>query len=395
MASTADAVAIDEMVRAKFAAHPLDALVGQPTIASCHHMTEQIAKICAAFKTTQWGGGHGHLKLALVFEKYKAVINKPNFSGANVLPQPYAAATTFKKDDDSNATEKKRADHKTLWREFELQEAINAVGVEAIVKAVDKQYVQQLKQDYIGFTGKIIFAVLKHLRMWYTVTNSQKIAIKRRFHAPWSETLNAHAKTYGAQLDRRQIECSDLDVTISDDGKVLHFVGEMESCGFFTRKFLDKMEDAGVDWKTTIKNWGKEFDKIGRGRERAAEREREGYSSAAAFTQQPAPREDGTVVAISEYAAALESRLNKLQGLVDDQSAITTGTETVAAATAATMAANSRSKIVELSAANAALMKVQAATQAQLAALMAKTSALTPGTLERISVIDHYAVLAP
>ena len=64
---------------------------------------------------------------------------------------------------------------------------------------------------------------------------------------------------------------------------------------------------------------------------------------------------------------------------MDDQYAITTGTETVAAATAATTAATIRSEIAELKAANATLVKAQAATQAQLAVLMAKMSALTPG----------------
>ncbi len=64
---------------------------------------------------------------------------------------------------------------------------------------------------------------------------------------------------------------------------------------------------------------------------------------------------------------------------MDDQSALTAGTETVAAATAATKAATSRSEIAELKASNGTLVKAQAATQAQLAALMAKMSALTPG----------------
>eukprot|EP00584_Thalassiosira_punctigera_P003639 CAMPEP_0172533752 /NCGR_PEP_ID=MMETSP1067-20121228/6340_1 /TAXON_ID=265564 ORGANISM="Thalassiosira punctigera, Strain Tpunct2005C2" /NCGR_SAMPLE_ID=MMETSP1067 /ASSEMBLY_ACC=CAM_ASM_000444 /LENGTH=437 /DNA_ID=CAMNT_0013318427 /DNA_START=299 /DNA_END=1609 /DNA_ORIENTATION=- len=380
MASTADAVAIDKMVRAKFDAYPLDALVSQPTIASCRHMTEQIAEICAAFKTTQWGCRHGNLKLALGIKKCKAVIGDTNMAERNVLDKPSAATTTFVDGDDSNTVEQKKAEHKVLWWDYEPQEAIKAMGIKAIVKAVEEQYVQQLKQDYIGFTRVSIFSVLEHLRLWYTITNEQKIAIKKQFFAPWSETPDVHVKTYRAQLDRRQIECGNLDVTISDNNKVLHFVGEMENSGLFTCKFLDKMEDSGaVDWVTTVKNWSKEFDKIGRGRERAAERKREGYSSAAAVTQQPAPSNNGTVVAILEYAAALESRLNDLQGLVDNQSTLTAGTETVAATIAVATAATSRSELAELKAVNASLVKEQATTQAQLAALMVKMSALTLG----------------
>ncbi len=125
---------------------------------------------------------------------------------------------------------------------------------------------------------------------------AEDCAIKKRFFAPWSETPDTRVKTYGMQLDRRQIECGNLNVTISDDDKALHFVGKMENSRLFTREFLDKMKDAGaVDWYVTVKNWSKEFDKIGRGREQSAERERKGYSSAAAVTQKPSLRDDGTV----------------------------------------------------------------------------------------------------
>ncbi len=385
MSTTADIVAITEMVRAKFVANPLDRIVGQPSISSVRLLVEQLAKIVASFKTTQWGGKHGHLKLALGIKKYKLVIKDPDLSEVDFgkIQEPSLASEKFKEKDDANAVEKKKAAHKVLWREYESQEAINAVGVEMIVEAVDEQYVAQLEADYIGYTGVTIFGMLEHLRTWYKVTNAQQLAIKERFLAPWSETPDAHVSTYARQLDKRQIECSELKVPVSDGDKLLHFIGQMFSSDLFERKFLDDWEDAdAVDWKATVAHFSNEFGKIGRARERAAERAGEEYSSAAALTQ-PAHRKgantqpsNAAVSAISEYAAALELRVDELQTLVDDQSVLTTGTEIAAAATTTTTA---NSDLAEMKALAATLAKANATQQQQLATALSQLKLLAGG----------------
>ena len=147
------------------------------------------------------------------------------------------------------------------------------------------------------------------------------------------------------QLDRRQDECAELNVTISDGDKILHFIGEMFASELFDRKFLDDWEDEeSKTWSETIAHFGEEYGKISRARERAAERAGSDYSSAAVFTQRsgakPVP---DTIAAVTEYANAqreyanaLELRVDELQTLVDDQSILTSGTELAAAATTAT-----------------------------------------------------------
>ena len=45
-----------------------------------------------------------------------------------------------------------------------MQEAVNEIGVEKIVDAVDAQYVEQLEAEYVGYYGITIFVMLKHLR---------------------------------------------------------------------------------------------------------------------------------------------------------------------------------------------------------------------------------------
>ena len=52
--------------------------------------------------------------------------------------------------------------------------------------------------------------------------------MREYFHAPWTDTPDAHASTYAAQTDERQIECVDFEVVISDAAKKIFFFGQME-----------------------------------------------------------------------------------------------------------------------------------------------------------------------
>jgi len=378
MSSTTDIAAIDEMIRAKFDAATITRVVGQPSLASVRTLVDELAKIAAGCKTSHWGGKHGHLKVVLGKDKYRLVLAEPDLD-CIIIPKPGAAATDFLATDDANAVEKKKEVHKVLWREYQMQEAINEIGVERIVEAVDAQYVEQLEKEYLGYSGISIFVMLQHLRTWYKITNAQQLAGKNRFAAPWSETPNAHVTTYARQLDRRQVECGELNVTISDGDKILQFIGEMFASKLFDRKFLDDWEDEdSKTWKETVTHFGEEYGKISRARERAAERAGSDYSSAAAFTQQSKSKPVlDTIAAVTEYANAqreyanaLELRVDELQTLVDDQSILTSGTELAAAATTATTSPSA--ELLEMRALAKSLADANATQQRQLTTALAQ-----------------------
>ena len=171
-----------------------------------------------------------------------------------------------------------------LWREYQMQETVNEIGMENIAEAVDTQYVEQLEKEYIGYSGITIFVMLNHLRTWYNVTNAQQLAGKTGFAAPWSKTPNTHVTTHACQLDYRQVECGELNLIITDDDKILQFIGEMFASELFDHKFLDDWEDLEQQtWKETMTHFGDEYCKISRARKRAAERSSADYSSAAAL----------------------------------------------------------------------------------------------------------------
>ena len=40
--------------------------------------------------------------------------------------------------------------HKVFWREYQMQEAVNEIGFEKIIEAVDAEYVEQLEAEYVS-----------------------------------------------------------------------------------------------------------------------------------------------------------------------------------------------------------------------------------------------------
>ena len=170
------------------------------------------------------------------------------------------------------------------------------------------------------------------------------------------------------------MECRELNVTITDNDKILQFIGEMFASKLFGRKFLDDWEDAEQqNWKDTVAHFAEEYGKISRARERAAERSGGDYSSAAALTNPP----PDTIAAVSEYAHAqrdyanaLKLRVDELQTLVDDQSVLTTGTELAASATTSTTSPSA--ELLEMRALAKSLAATNATQQRQLTTALAQ-----------------------
>ena len=141
MSSTTDIAAINEMIRAKFDAVTITRVVGQPSLTLVRILVDELTKIVAGCKTSKWGRKHGHLKVVLGKDKYRLVLAQPNLD-CTVVGKPPIAPTDFVANEDANAAKTKKAAHKILWREYQMQEAVNKIGVEQIVDAIDAQYIE-------------------------------------------------------------------------------------------------------------------------------------------------------------------------------------------------------------------------------------------------------------
>ena len=237
----------------------------------------------------------------------------------------------------------------------------------------------------MGYKNATIKTMVTHLRTWFVITNAEKIAIKAAFHAPWSDTPNDHITTFARQLNRRQTECLDHGVTITEAEKVVHFIEQMYTCGLFEARFLDDWEESlDKSWATTLPLFVTQFNKERRTLERANNnknfasanvfRERHAINSRAPTFAPTAPTTTtADYNAAMEYAAAMEAkstvqegRILELENALDDQTALTLPHELAASATNATTATASASAAATELAVMKAMIQSLAATVTSL-----------------------------
>ena len=75
-------------------------------------------------------------------------------------------------------------EHKVEWQEYNFQTFLDAIDVEAIVAAVDDQYVEELSEYYIGYKSQTVATMITHLQTWFVITNKEKLNVKALFYAP-------------------------------------------------------------------------------------------------------------------------------------------------------------------------------------------------------------------
>ena len=154
-AITTTVTAITEMVIWQMEAVLFYAIVGQPNLNSVRHLVEQLETFTSHFATTKWGGKHGFLPLVLSKIKMRLAAgdNNLNCERLNKLELPSSRIS------DSTNGQKflyLQEDQKFKCQEYTFKEVVNSVAVEAIFSAVDAQYIEEPKEDYVGHKNQTI-----------------------------------------------------------------------------------------------------------------------------------------------------------------------------------------------------------------------------------------------
>ena len=269
-ASTNAESSIREGIQTQLALLPLDKIIGQPTIRQYHHLKKQLAKLAAAVKTTEWGGRHGHIALVLTEAHMRTVTGNPLATVA-LLPQPPNVPAGLL--NNSTLTNRTRitTDHANAWQNFYKQESVQGVIVDRLVlEAVDSDYVEELEDEYLGYSRETIKTVLTHIKTNYcTITTLDKKEAKDAFEQLWNG--QGHITKFARNLDRKQEWCTEINVNKTDGDKVQVYVESMYAIELFDDKDMQVWEDKTnanktwanaktyfeKEWKTKS-NWTKE-----------------------------------------------------------------------------------------------------------------------------------------
>jgi hypothetical protein len=162
---------------------PIDKIIGQPTNSTVNLLKQQVAKIVAAVKTTSWGRRHGHLALVLDSDEYRIVTGNATQTTTHLVAPPIIPTMLT-----NNTMLILRtcimADHNFECQKFWKQEAVDAVIIDKIVcEGVDAPYIEELDDDFIGYSTQAIKSLIVHLRSeWCIITTLERKQAAAVFH---------------------------------------------------------------------------------------------------------------------------------------------------------------------------------------------------------------------
>ena len=243
--STTNEAAIREAIRAQLSELPLDKIIGQPTTTTVNHLKQQLAKLASAVKTSKWGGAHGHLPLVIGNAEFITVTGDAT---SVTTRQPKPALTHPNLTNSTTVINRARysAEQNLSWTEYWKQESIDSVLVERMIKEIiDKEYIEELENEYAGYSNQKIKDILSHLKTeWCVVTTLEKKKAADAFRFQWDQTT--HITKYARELTKQQGLCIDIGVTASDGTKVQTYVESMYASEMFDDKELNTWEEKTV-----------------------------------------------------------------------------------------------------------------------------------------------------
>ena len=95
-----------------------------------------------------------------------------------------------------------------------------------IIDAVDPQYIEELKEDYVGYANDTAKTMLAHIKStWCKITNHETGGAQRALREPWN--LVEDITAYKRSLKKNQMNFFDLGVPINDSDKVQIYMENM------------------------------------------------------------------------------------------------------------------------------------------------------------------------
>ena len=197
---------VREAVCAIIAPMPIDKIIGQPSNFMVNLLKQQVAKIATVVKTTSWDGRHGHLALVLTDDEYHLVTDDATQATTHLIAPPIVP-TALANNTMLTLCARITADHNLECQEYWKQEAVDAVIVDKIVReGVDAPYIEELDDDFIGYSAQTIKTLIAHLRReWCIVTTMERKQAAAAFHIQWD--LTSHITKFARDLDKQQKLC--------------------------------------------------------------------------------------------------------------------------------------------------------------------------------------------
>ena len=150
----------------------------------------------------------GLLKYKTIIKNPWAVWNEPEDLG----PYDDTIAVT----DTTLAQSKKERTHSQKKEEYEKYLRVMESTQTLILQAVDKPYLEALKEEYIGYDGILPTTMIHHLRSKINkVINKDKATVKQEIFIPWEQPTVLSA--YFKKIETAKKKLKKLNVTVLEN----------------------------------------------------------------------------------------------------------------------------------------------------------------------------------
>jgi hypothetical protein len=179
---------------------------GQLTDDDINKLTTQLTDALVTISTGNLGGKLGHIGIVVPEPRYVVLSTGPKLDRP-IYPGAYPATAS----DNKKAREREVAEHKAEVIEFETYMACKAWARQAIVKAVDKEWVSEKHDEDIEYQAVEPLELLNHLRdAGGDLDDLEIMDLNTKMLEPWDGvaapvTMFARADKYERQLERHGI----------------------------------------------------------------------------------------------------------------------------------------------------------------------------------------------
>ena len=154
---------------------------GQPTNHDVDLLEEELIAIAASIPTTLGGGLNGHAGMLLSDADYATMaIGTPFVSPINPGVYPIVGITAANR-------ARREAEHKEEIKQFHTFAGVGMGLKDLILKAIDEDYLLEIKHECVAFLNVSAVQMLTHLRTrWGSVDFVDITALMAECDAPWS-----------------------------------------------------------------------------------------------------------------------------------------------------------------------------------------------------------------
>jgi len=182
---------------------------GQPTDEDLNLLTEECINAASSIPTTNGGGQHGHIGMVIPEAEYITFSHNAERFVEPTNPGPYPANV----DQDSVVRERQIAEHKAEQAEFETHQGVKKFLITAITKAVDPEWIAELKSERMGFNHRTPLEILEHLRLHGgDLDHLDVTALIQELQKPW-DNVEAPATLFarGDKIERQLVKAGQAE----------------------------------------------------------------------------------------------------------------------------------------------------------------------------------------